>query len=393
MERIFDNTEVSFALKSNSELSRALLLFELIKKKPLVRIGSTLTVFAIKYGLPVERIIRATVFDHFCGGVNEEDCLKIVRKLYSENVYTVLDYSSEGKQEDNQFQNAVEKTLKTLEYAKENTAIPFVVFKPTGFGRSDIYQKLTEIGNLNESDQQEWIKIKNRFDLVCGKAHDCGVRVLIDAEESWMQDAADELVEEMMEKYNKKEVIVFNTVQAYRWDRLDYVKSLIQKAGIKGFKIGIKLVRGAYMEKERERSKLKGYKDPICIDKKATNDSFNSILNFLLAHINSVELFAGTHNEESSYLLMEIMKKNGLPKNDQRIWFGQLYGMSDHISFNLSAKGFNTAKYLPYGPVKDVMPYLLRRAEENTSVADQTYRELFLIKKEIKRRKLINSMR
>ncbi len=389
MEKIFDNTEVALALKSDSELNRALFLFEMIRKAPLVKIGATVTKFALKAHLPVEKLIRFTVFDHFCGGINEEDCLSTIKKMHTKNVYAILDYSAEGKEEEKQFDYAVQKTLKTLEHAKENRAIPFVVFKPTGFGRFKIYQKLTEGASLNESEKREWLVIKNRFNIVCSKAFDYGIPVLIDAEESWMQDAADDIVEDLMEKYNKNEVIVFNTIQAYRWNRLKYLKNLHQRAKVKKFKIGIKLVRGAYMEKERERALKKGYKDPICANKNETDTLFNDTLKYIVENLKHIELFAGTHNEESTFLLMNILKQKNISENDTRVWYGQLYGMSDHISYNLSLIGYNVAKYLPFGPVKDVMPYLIRRAEENTSVVGQTSRELSIIRKEKRRRKLL----
>jgi len=389
VEKIFDNTEVALALKSDSELNRALFLFEMIRKAPLVKIGATVTKFALKAHLPVEKLIRFTVFDHFCGGINEEDCLSTIKKMHTKNVYAILDYSAEGKEEEKQFDYAVQKTLKTLEHAKENRAIPFVVFKPTGFGRFKIYQKLTEGASLNESEKREWLVIKNRFNIVCSKAFDYGIPVLIDAEESWMQDAADDIVEDLMEKYNKNEVIVFNTIQAYRWNRLKYLKNLHQRAKVKKFKIGIKLVRGAYMEKERERALKKGYKDPICANKNETDTLFNDTLKYIVENLKHIELFAGTHNEESTFLLMNILKQKNISENDTRVWYGQLYGMSDHISYNLSLIGYNVAKYLPFGPVKDVMPYLIRRAEENTSVVGQTSRELSIIRKEKRRRKLL----
>jgi proline dehydrogenase len=390
MNKIFDNTEVALALKSDSELNRALFLFEMIKKAPLVKIGAAVTNFALKAKLPVKKLIRATVFDHFCGGVNEEDCHGVIKKMHTKNVHTVLDYSVEGKEAEAQFDYALQKILKTLEFAKEDAAIPFIVFKPTGFGRFKIYQKLTEGNPLNDAENKEWQVIKDRFDNVCSKAYKYSIPILIDAEESWMQDAADALIEEMMEKYNKKDVILFNTLQAYRWDRLDYLKDLHARAKAKGFKIGMKLVRGAYMEKERERALKNKYKDPICKDKNTTDNLYNEVLNYMLPNLETMEIFAGTHNEESSYLLMKMMRKNNISENDKRIWFGQLYGMSDHISYNLSKLGYNVAKYLPFGPVKDVMPYLIRRAEENTSVAGQTSRELSIIKKERARRKIEN---
>ncbi|MFZ4105073.1 proline dehydrogenase family protein [Flavobacterium sp.] len=388
MDKIFNNTEVAFSLKSNTELDRAYFLFKLIANKPLVRIGTAVTNFALKAHLPVEGLIRATVFDHFCGGVNELDCLSVVDKIFTKGVSSVLDYSVEGKEDELQFDFALNMTLKTIEFAKEHQAIPFAVFKPTGLGRLDLYTKVGEKHPLSSDEQNEWNKVKERFELVCKTAHENNVSLLIDAEESWMQDAADDLVEEMMRKYNKEKVIVFNTLQMYRWDRLDYLKQLHEKAKAEGFHIGMKLVRGAYMEKENLRAKEKGYPTPICVSKQATDDNFNAAIDYMMHHIDKMAIFAGTHNEESSYKLLEMLAENGISKSDSRVWFGQLYGMSDNISYNLAENGYNVAKYLPFGPVRDVMPYLIRRAEENTSVAGQTSRELNLLKTERQRRKL-----
>lgn len=388
MDKIFNNTEVAFSLKSDTELDRAYFLFKMIANEPLVRIGTAVTNFALKAHLPVDGLIRATVFDHFCGGINEMDCLSVVDKMYTKGVSSVLDYSVEGKEEEAQFDAALEMTLKTIEFAKERQAIPFAVFKPTGLGRLDLYTKVGEKQALSTEEQAEWNKVIERFELVCKTAHQKDVALLIDAEESWMQDAADDLVEDMMRKYNKEKVIVFSTLQMYRWDRLDYLKGLHEKAKAEGFYIGMKLVRGAYMEKEHERAKEKGYPTPICASKQATDDNYDAAVNYMMQHIDKMAIFAGTHNEESSYKLMEMLKTNSLSINDQRIWFGQLYGMSDNISYNLASHGYNVAKYLPFGPVRDVMPYLIRRAEENTSVAGQTSRELNLLKTERERRKL-----
>ncbi|KRD57655.1 proline dehydrogenase [Flavobacterium sp. Root935] len=387
MEKIFDNTQVAFSLKSDTELDRAYFLFKMIDSEPLVRIGTAVTNFAIKAHLPVEGLIRATVFDHFCGGVNENDCLTVVDKMFTKGVSSVLDYSVEGKEEEEQFDAALEMTLKTIEFAKERLAIPFAVFKPTGLGRFELYEKLGEKQTLTPAEQEEWNRVVSRFDQVCSEAHKKDVALLIDGEESWMQDAADDLVTDMMRKYNKEKAIVFNTLQMYRWDRLDYLKKLHDIAKVEGFYIGMKLVRGAYMEKENKRAEEKGYVSPICVSKQATDDNYDAAVNYMLDHLDTMAIFAGTHNELSSYKLMEMMAQKVIAKNDNRIWFGQLYGMSDNISYNLAENGYNVAKYLPFGPVKDVMPYLIRRAEENTSVAGQTSRELSMIKAERKRRK------
>lgn len=384
---LFDNTEVAFSLKTNAELERAYFLFKMIQNEPLVRIGSTVTNFALKINLPIEGLIRSTVFDHFCGGVIEEDCLPSIDKMFTKGVSSVLDYSVEGKENEEEFDATVEKIVKIIKFGQEKTAIPFAVFKPTGFGRFALYQKITEKKELTASEKSEWLRIVARFDKVCGVAFEKDVPILIDAEESWMQDASDNLVEQMMEKYNIKKAIVFNTLQMYRHDRLQYLKELYEKAKVKGFFIGMKVVRGAYMEKERKRAEEKEYNSPICKDKQATDTNYNTAIKYM-AENKKMAIFAGTHNEESSYLLMDLAKQFNLKNNDNRLWFGQLYGMSDHISFNLANQGYNVAKYLPFGPVKDVMPYLIRRAEENTSVAGQTTRELNLIATERKRRKL-----
>ena len=387
MDKIFNNTEVAFSLKSDTELDRAYFLFKMIDNQPLVRIGTAVTNFALKAHLPVEGLIRATVFDHFCGGVNEVDCLSVVDKMFTKGVSSVLDYSVEGKEEEEQFDAALKMTLKTIEFAKEREAIPFAVFKPTGFGRLDLYEKVGSKVELTESEKAEWNRVVARFDKVCSEAHQKNVPLLIDAEESWMQDAADDLVAQMMKKYNKEKAIVFNTLQMYRWDRLDYLKDLHQQAKTDGFYIGMKIVRGAYMEKENLRAEEKGYPTPICESKEATDLNYDAAIHYMVENIDRMSIFAGTHNELSSYKLMEYLQELNIEKKDSRIWFGQLYGMSDNISYNLSANGYNNAKYLPFGPVRDVMPYLIRRAEENTSVAGQTSRELNLITAERDRRK------
>ena len=385
---LFDNTKIAFQLKSDSELERAYFLFKMISHEPLVRIGTAATNFALKAHLPVEGLIRSTVFDHFCGGVNEEDCLPVIDRMFEKGVSSVLDFSVEGQEVESSFDAAMEKTLKIINFSDEKEAMPIAVFKPTGFGRFHLYQKKGEGKPFTLEEQQEWERVVARYHQVCKLAKKKEVEVLIDAEESWMQDATDELVEEMMRTYNTEAPIVYTTLQLYRWDRLDYLKQLHKRSQEQGFSLGIKIVRGAYMEKERERAIEKGYPSPICESKEATDYNFNETLKYILNNLNDMSLFVGTHNEESCYLAMELMDQYKISKHDNRVWFGQLYGMSDHISFNLADQGYNVAKYVPFGPVKDVMPYLIRRAEENTSVAGQTSRELNLLKTEKERRKL-----
>ncbi len=385
--KLFENTEVAFSLKSDSQLERAYFLFKMIQNQPMVRIGTAVTNFALKAHLPVEGLIRSTVFDHFCGGVTEEDCMPNIDNMYTKKVSSVLDYSVEGKESEEEFDKTLDKILRILDFCEEKESIPFAVFKPTGFGRFALYQKITEGEALTVDEKSEWLRVIERYHAVCKAAVAKDVPLLIDAEESWMQDAADHLIEELMEIYNTKKAIVFSTLQMYRHDRLAYLKELHQKAHQKGFFIGMKIVRGAYMEKERVRAEEKGYESPICADKLATDENYNAAIVYMMEHP-KMALFAGTHNEESSFLVMDLIKKHNIELNDKGVWFGQLYGMSDHISFNLANEGYNVAKYVPFGPVRDVMPYLIRRAEENTSVAGQTSRELNLIKTEKKRRKL-----
>lgn len=387
-EHIFENTEIAFSLKSDSELERAYFLFKMISIEPLVKIGAVATNLAIKAHLPIEGLIRSTVFDHFCGGVNENDCLPVIEKMYEKGVSSVLDFSVEGKENDKEFDSAMNTTLKIIDFANEKDAMPIAVFKPTGFGRLKLFEKVSKGGQLTAIEQEEWQKVVNRYDTVCKRGKENDIAVLIDAEETWMQDASDALVRDMMQKYNTEKPIVFNTLQMYRIDRLDFLKKEHKLAKEKGYYLGFKLVRGAYLEKENERAKEKGYQSPMCTSKEATDINFNLAVAYMLDHIDDMSLFSGSHNEESSYIMMRLMADKGLKNKDERIWFGQLYGMSDHISFNLADKGYNVAKYIPFGPVRDVMPYLIRRAEENTSVAGQTGRELALLSKEKKRRKL-----
>jgi proline dehydrogenase len=309
-----------------------------------------------------------------------------VDNLFSAGVYSVLDFSVEGKEVEGQFDVARDKVMELTRFARNKEAMPFSVFKPTGLGRFYMWQKKSEDKPLSEEDKAEWQRIVLRYEAICALASECDITLLIDAEESWMQDAADDLCEAMMVKYNTEKAVVFNTLQCYRHDRLSYLKVQHKKAKQAGYKLGFKIVRGAYMEKENDRAEEKGYVSPICRSKQETDANFNEIMQYILDHLDDIHLFLGTHNEHSNYLAMEIMEQKELLANDPRVWFGQLYGMSDHITYNMAAEGYNVAKYIPFGPVKDVMPYLIRRAEENTSVAGQTSRELTLLKKEKDRR-------
>src|SRR5690554_376732 len=385
----FNNTEIAFRSKSDADLNRAYWLFKIIANNFLVRIGPPITNSALKMGLPIKGIIRKTIFKHFCGGENIEDCKKAIYSLSSQKVGTILDYSIEGEDSEEGFDSTYKEILRTVDYAAQHrNEIPFAVFKPTGLGRFELFAKIDAGEKLTEAETKEFEHVRARFDGICRLSHEKKVKVLIDAEHSWIQNILDDLVRGMMQKYNKEQAIVFHTYQLYRHDKLASLKADYYLAETEGFYLGVKLVRGAYMEIERERAAEMGYPSPIQPDKAATDRDYNESIKFCLEHLDRVSFMAGTHNEESSHILAEAMAKEGIAANHDHICFAQLLGMSDHISFNLAAHGYNAAKYMPYGPVKSVMPYLFRRAQENTSVAGQTGRELSLIKQEKARRRL-----
>lgn len=385
----FENTQVAFSLKSNKELQKAKWLFTIIGISWLPSLAKPVTNFLLRIKFPIKPILKSTVFEHFCGGETVIDCALTINQLYKKgHVCSIPDYSVEGKQSETQFNDSLKVILEVCRVAEETKATPFLVFKATALGKFSLFEKKSQNEQLSESETKEWNDVLTRFYTIGTMvAKSSRLKVMIDAEESWIQDVIDEIAEEMMLRYNKTRCVIFNTVQLYRWDRLDYLQKLEQKSSDSGFKVGVKLVRGAYMEKERDRAITLGYKSPICSDKNRSDTNFDNGTRFCLDHLESFELFLGTHNEASSILLTQLMKEKSISNHDERIWFGQLYGMSDQITFNLAQKGFNTAKYLPFGPVEEVIPYLLRRAEENSSVNSQTSRELFLINSEIKRRK------
>jgi proline dehydrogenase len=383
----FSSTEIAFRIKSDRELRRAYFLFKAISNRKLVRAGGFLSKMAIKIRFPISWIVKPTIYSHFCGGETIADCLPTIRKLSMYNVKCVLDYSVEGGEHPEQIQAALEETIRTVIHAQGNKDIPFAVFKPTAFIVSEVLKKRSAGQTLTDEEQREADLFRQRVDKLCRAAFDHDVRIMIDAEDVCYQDHIDEVALEMMEKYNHRKAIVFNTYQMYRWDRMDVFRKDLERARKKGFFLGIKFVRGAYMERERKRAFEEGYPSPIHPDKESTDRDYDAALKLAVENIDRVSIFNGTHNEKSSLYLTQLMEQYNLRKDDNRCWFSQLYGMSDHISFNLAHLGYNVAKYLPYGPVRHVLPYLIRRTEENTSIAGQTSRELSMIMDERKRRK------
>jgi len=383
----FDNTEIAFKYKSTKDLRQAQFLFASMGSSLLTTVGIGFTNWAMKLGLPINGIIKSTIFRQFCGGETMEEAAQTADMLGVYNVGVIMDYGVEGKEGEHEFDKAVPEFIKVIKYAATKPNIPFVSVKITGFARFALLEKVHSGAALSEKEQLEWNRVADRVDKICEAAFQNDVMVLVDAEETWIQEAVNQLVCAMMEKYNTAKAIIFNTFQLYCHGALPYLRLAYAEAETKGYKLGAKLVRGAYMEKERKRAEEKGYASPIQPNKAATDKDYDDAVLFCLQRLENLSVFIGTHNEKSCLLAAKYLEDKGIPHNDARVFFSQLFGMSDNISFNLGSAGFNVAKYLPYGPVKDVIPYLMRRAQENTSVAGQTGRELSLINKELQRRK------
>lgn len=383
----FNNSEIAFRNKSNAELRQAHLLFKVMNNAGLVKTGKHLVNLAFAIHFPVKGILRNTIYKHFVGGTSIKDCAKTIEKLAVRNVGTILDFAVEGEERDDLFDATCAEVIRTIEVAHNNKNVPFSAFKITGIGRFDLLAKVSEKAKLTEEESAEYKRVYDRVESIFKRGYELGVPVLIDAEHTWIQPVLDELVMEMMGKYNKEKAIVQNTYQMYRHDAIERLKQHHKEALAGGFKFGLKIVRGAYMEIERARAAEKGYRSPIQPDKPATDHDFDEIIRYFVDNIDTINFMVATHNEKSSQLLAQLIDESGLPHNHPNIYFSQLYGMSDHITFNLAEKGYNVVKYVPYGEVKTMMPYLFRRAEENTSVKGQSSRELRLIENEIRRRK------
>ena len=384
----FNNTEIAFSAKSQSELRNAYLLFNTIKHPGIVR-GSTMgSRVPLKIHFPLAWAVKPTLYKQFVGGETLEDCKKSIEHLRRFNVRTTLDYSAEGEQTPEGIQATFEEPIRSIDFAKGNNNLAYAVFKPSTITTDELLAKASEKREeLTPEETKEFLEFKKRFMAFCQRAHDNDVRLIVDAEDCCFQDALDELTDEAMRKYNKRRAIVFATLQMYRHDRMPYLRRILDDAKEKGYVAGIKFVRGAYMEAERTRAAAMGYPDPICKDKPATDANFNEGVRFVMNNLDHFELFMGTHNEESNYLLAKLIDEKGIARNDTRIFFAQLLGMSDNISFNLAHEGYNVTKYVPYARVRDVLPYLIRRTENNTSVAGHTGRELRMLKTELDRRK------
>jgi proline dehydrogenase len=386
---LFDDTQIAFSSKSDTDLRRAYYLFKTIASPVMVKISKVLINTARILHLPMAWAVKPTIYKHFVGGESLRECAPLVRTLEKYNVKAILDYSVEGISTETYIQHSVEEILRTIELAVIDPNIPFAVFKPTALCSEEILEKASTDSLENDIEKAEAEKFRVRMEILCRRAYEKNVRIMIDAEDSWYQLYIDDVVNEMMEKYNKETAIVYNTLQMYHLDRLEYLKILYEKSVDKNYFLGIKFVRGAYMEKERNRADQKGYSSPIQPDKRATDHSFDDGLRFAISHVDRIHVFNGTHNEESIRLMAILMERNAIAKDDERCFFSQLYGMSDNISFTLAKKGYNVAKYVPYGPVASVLPYLIRRAEENTAIAGQSGRELKMILQERERRKQI----
>jgi proline dehydrogenase len=383
----FDDTSIAFQDKSDKDLFLSYFIFKLTKSPFLVKFLSQAAKLTLSMGLPVKPIIKSTVFKQFCGGENESEYTAVVRKLGQSGIGTILDYSVEGTEDETGFEATKRELLKIIEKSKTNPDIPCTCMKMTAIGPFKLYQKVSANEALTMEDQREWDKVRSRLETICDASFSADKPIYIDAEESWIQQAIDDLTEEVMSRYNQNKAIVFTTLQLYRWDRNDYFLELIRRAQTGGYKLGIKIVRGAYIEKERERAKRNGYRSPINATKKETDREYDKAVEIFIDNIDVVEICVGTHNEASCRLLLKLMAEKQLPNDHPHIYFSQLYGMSDNISFNLANAGYNVSKYLPFGPVESTLPYLARRAEENTAIAGQMSKELEIIIKERNRRK------
>ncbi len=396
----FENSEIAFEYKADKELKKAKFLFSTMAKPWLVKLGTKLTPWIIKAGLPVNGLIRKTIFSQFVGGETLLETSNVVKKLDPFNVQVILDYGVEGKEGEENFDHATEEFIRVIQYAASEPHVPYMSIKLTGLARFGLLEKLHEKADYNhtingivsdngltENEKNEWQKVVVRLEKICRVAVESDTGVLIDAEESWIQNPVDALAMQMMLKFNIEKPVVYNTFQLYRHDRLQFLKDSYQASLGNNFLLGVKAVRGAYMEKERKRAGLLNYSSPIQPDKEHTDADYNAALEFCIDHIKTIFIIIASHNEFSNLYTTQLMQKNGIAPGNNHILFSQLYGMSDNITFNLAKAGFNASKYLPFGPIKDVIPYLMRRAQENSSVSGQTGRELGLIKKELKRRK------
>ena len=399
----FENTENAFEYKSDKELKKAAFLFSSMGYSSLVKLGTRLTPWMIRSGMPVKGLIRDTIFAQFVGGETLEETAAVARKLGEYHVQVILDYGVEGGDEGEEgFDHARAEFIRVIDYAATQPNIPFMSIKVTGFARFGLLEKLDEsmenysgslmkrytraLEALTQAEREEWQRVSQRMQQICRTAADRKVGVLVDAEETWIQDPVDVLTILMMEQFNKGRAVVYNTIQHYRSDRLSFLKDSYEAARQRDFILGAKLVRGAYMEKERKRAQEMGYDSPIQPDKEATDLDYNEGVLFCIEHLDRIALIVASHNEYSNLYAVELLQRRGLPLDHPHIHFSQLYGMSDNITFNLAKAGCPVSKYLPFGPIRDVVPYLMRRAQENSSMSGQTGRELGLIRKEMKRR-------
>jgi proline dehydrogenase len=387
----FNDTAIAFRAKSDSELRRSYRLFRMMESPWLVRLGTRAISVALKTHLPVETAIRRTLFRQFCGGETIAECSRTIGELARFRVGTILDYSVEGSGSETELDATCREICGTIELAHHNPNVPFCVFKMTGIARFELLEKSAAGMALSTAEQAEWKRARGRVESICALAHRHGVRVFIDAEETWIQGAIDALATEMMERFNRERALIYNTLQMYRRDRLAYLHDSFGAAQAKGYFLGIKLVRGAYLEKERDRAAARKTESTLFSEKVATDLSFDSALDYCVPRLERIALCAGTHNESSCRRLIDLMHRHAVAKQDPRVYFAQLLGMSDHLSYNLADAGYGVAKYVPYGPVRSVLPYLFRRAEENTSIRGQSGRELSLLTQELVRRRRLRA--
>lgn len=386
----FQNTEIAFSQKSDKELKKTTKLYSLMNNNFLVNMGSSLGLLAIKLRLPfVKPILRKTMFQQFCGGESLLDCQDTIDELYRQETFTILDYGAEGKNSDEELDAVKEEILRAIDMAASNASVPVVVAKCSGLAHNQLLIDLQAApDNLTESNQHLYEQFYSRVDEICEKGAELGVAIYIDAEESWIQEGIDLLVEEMMRKHNIAKAIVHNTYQMYRKDKLAQLKSDHHNAVAGGYFLGAKVVRGAYMEKERAYAKEKNIPCVIQDTKADTDEAYDAAIDYCVENYDTISFCCATHNVASTQKLVDHVNRMSVERDHIHINFSQLYGMSDCITYNLANADFNVAKYVPYGPIEEVVPYLIRRAQENTSITGDMSRELSLLKQEMNRRGL-----
>lgn len=385
-------SDSAFSHYSISQLRRTKVLFKILQNPLVSWFSGFVPHIPILLRLPfVKSLIKHYIFSHFCGGEDWKEVHQSALKLQKQNILSSLDYSVECKQTEQDYETTKKVLLNVLEEAKNLSHIPFCVLKITGLGRFALLEKIHNGQTLSDNEKAEWQRVQSRFDSICEKAVDCNTKLLVDAEESWIQKPIDNIVKRAMKRHNQNEPMIYNTYQLYLKAKYEQLKTDWEKAKEKGYILGSKLVRGAYMEKETKRAVKMHLPNPIQPSKAKCDQDFNDSLKFCLKHIDDFGIYIGTHNIESTQKARQLMQEYGIAKSDERVFFSQLLGMREILSYELAQQDYLVSKYTPFGKIAEVIPYLLRRIQENSSVKDQLNDEIKVITRELENQKLHKS--